>query len=94
MTVDERYDARVSMCRQLRILEDEIEKLKNIKEKYNQHDKNRKAVLSINIDGKSTEYELGFESGKDCINIIIRRYCLQKNDIVKILKQELEYEYS
>ena len=44
MTVNEKYDRRVNLCRTLRALEDELEKIINTRSKYNQSEGNKKVT--------------------------------------------------
>ena len=58
MTVDEKYDRRVNLCRTLRVLEGESEKIINTRSKYNQSEGNKKVTLSIYCEGENVQYEL------------------------------------
>ena len=58
MTIDEKYESRVKLCRILRNLEEELEKITNTIEKYDQSNSNKKVSLSAYIDGESIQYEL------------------------------------
>ena len=53
MTVDEKYDRRVNLCRTLRVLEGESERIINIRSKYNQSEGNKKVTLSIYCEGEN-----------------------------------------
>lgn len=89
MTVDEKYDRRVNLCRILRVLEDEIEKIINKRSEYSQSEGNKKATLSIYVKGESVQYELDEKTANCCMEVIENSYSLQKDDIIQTLKQEL-----
>ena len=90
MTTDEKYDSRLRLLRILRTLEDEIEKLTNVKNEYNNSENNKKATLNISVKGKNIQYELGDKDINRCLETIIHSFNVQKNDIVETLKQELK----
>lgn len=89
MTIDEKYESRVKLCRILRNLEEEIEKITNTIEKYDQSNSNKKVSLSAYIDGESIQYELSQKVAEICLDYIKDEYVTQKDDIIQILKQDL-----
>lgn len=89
MTIDEKYDKRVNLCRKLRTLEDAIENIANDRSKYNQSTGNKKVTLSIYVEGKTVQYELSEEVADSCLDNISKNYIVQKEDIIQTLKQEL-----
>lgn len=89
MTVDEKYDRRVNLCRTLRVLEGESEKIINTRSKYSQSEGNKKVTLSIYCEGENVQYELDEKTANRCMEVIENSYSLQKDDIVQTLKQEL-----
>lgn len=89
MTIDEKYESRVKLCRILRNLEEEIEKITNTIEKYDQFNSNKKVSLSVYVDGESIQYELSQKVAERCLDYIKDEYVTQKYDIIQTLKQEL-----
>lgn len=89
MTIDEKYESRVKLCRILRTLEDEIEKITNTIDKYDQSEGNKKVSLSVYVDGESIQYELSKKVAERCLDYIKDEYVTQKDDIIQTLKQEL-----
>ena len=89
MTINEKYDKRVNLCRKLRTLEDAIENITNDRSKYNQYTGNKKATLSIYVEGGAIQYELSDEVADICLGTIIADYRMKKDDIIHTLKQEL-----
>lgn len=89
MTINEKYDKRVILCRKLRDLEDAIENTTNDRNKYNQSTGNKKVTLSIYVDGESIQYKLNEKVADSCLGNIISDYRMKKDDIIQTLKQEL-----
>lgn len=89
MKADEKYDIRVKLCRTLKVLEDEIDKVSDIKNKYIQTNGSKKVTLSIYVDGETIQYELSETLANKCLENIKNSYIEQKHDVVQTLKQEL-----
>lgn len=89
MTVDEKYNRRVNLCRTLRVLEDELEKIINTRSKYSQSEGNKKVTISIYCEGENVQSELDEKTANRCMEAIENSYYIQRNDIVQTLKQEL-----
>ncbi len=89
MTINEKYDKRVILCRKLRDLEDAIENTTNDRNKYNQSTGSKKVTLSIHVDSETIQYELSDEVADICLGTIIGDYRMKKDDIIQTLKQEL-----
>lgn len=90
MTVDEKYDRRIELCRTLRVIETEIENIDDIGIEWNSPEGNKKATLSIYVGGENAKIELGHSIMNNCLEVIRRDYLEQKEDIVKILNQYLK----
>ena len=90
MTVDEKYDTRVNLCRKLRNIEDEIEKIAELRDKYKQSTGNKKVTLSVYVEGNTVQYELDEKTANSCIEFIENDYSGRKYDIIQTLKQELK----
>ena len=89
MTIDERCDKRVGLCRKLRDLEKEIEKTSDIKNKYEQSTGNKKVSILIYVDNENIQYSLDKNTAKCCIELIENSYLVEKDSIIQALKQEL-----
>lgn len=89
MTTDEKYNRRVNLCSKLRILDNEIEKIANIRDEYGNTNSNKKVRLSICFEGGSYQYELSDKVAVDCMQNIYNSFEMEKEDIIKTLKQEL-----
>lgn len=89
MTTDEKYNRRVNLCSKLRTLDDEIEKIADIRNEYGQTNDNKKARLSIYFEGASYQYELSDKVAFDCMQNIYNSFAMEKKDIIETLKQEL-----
>ena len=89
MTVDEKYNRRIELCKTLRDIEDELLKIVNIRNKYSDSERSKKATLSIYVEGENIQYELDEKTANSCMEVIENSYSLQKDDIIKTLKQEL-----
>ena len=90
MTVDEKYDRRVNLCKTLRVLESELEKIINTRNKYSDSERSKKATLSIYVEGENIQYELSDITAIRCIGVIEDNYSSQLANITIALKQELK----
>ena len=90
MTVDEKYNERIRLCRMLKTIEDEIENLKNIHNKYNQSNGNKNATLSLYIDGKNVQYELDEKVTGECLVLISNNFLERKGDVIRAIEQALK----
>ena len=90
MTVDEKYDRRVNLCKTLRVLESELEKIINTRNKYSDSERSKKATLSIYVEGENIQYELSEVTAIRCIGAIEDNYSSQLANITFALKQELK----
>ena len=85
MTVDEKYDKRIELCRILRAIETEIENIDAMASKWNNSESNRKAILSIYAGGENIKIELGHSITNKCLQVIREQYLDQKEDIKQTL---------
>ena len=90
MTINDKYNKRVELCRELRDIEDEIEKITDISNRYKESSGNKKMTLSIYIEGETTQYHLDEKTANGCIEFISAYYGIQKDNIVRFLIRELE----
>lgn len=89
MTADEKCDKRIELCRTLRTIETEKENLDDISSKWNSSEGNTKATLSIYVGGENVKIELGHSITNGCLEVIMRYYLEQKEDIIQTLKHYL-----
>lgn len=90
MTIDERCDKRVGLCRKLRDLEKEIEKILDIKNKWEESDGSKKVSISIHVCNENIIYTLDKTTAKNCIELIKNTYFIEKDTIIQTLKEDLE----
>ena len=89
MTANEKYDRIINLCKTLRTLEYELEKIITTRSKYSQSEGNKKVTLSIYCEGENVQYELDEKTANRCMEVIENSSSLQKDDIIQTLKQEL-----
>ena len=90
MTVDEKYNRRIELCKTLRDIEDELVKIVNVRNKYSDSERSKKATLSIYVEGENIQYELSEITAIRCIGAIEDNYSSQLANITIALKQELK----
>lgn len=86
MTVDEKYQERIRLCRTLRNIENEMDKTTKAFDEFFKSSSNRKAVILLYNDGRITECELGEETTEGCFKVIMDKFFTQKRDTIQALK--------
>ena len=86
MTVDEKYQERIRLCRTLRNIENEMDKTSKAFDEYFKSSSNRKAVILLYNDGRITECELGEETIEGCFKVIMDKYFAQERDAIQSLR--------
>ena len=89
MTANEKYDRIINLCKTLRTLEYELEKIITTKIKYSQSEGNKKVKIFIYYEEESVQYELDEKTSKSCMEVIENSYYSQKDDIIQTIKREL-----
>ena len=91
MNANERYEARLGLCRKLRDLENNIEEVKSIREEYKQSKGDSgKFTISVYVSGKSLKYELDKRMANCCFDSIVESLRMQREEAILSLKQTMK----